>query len=142
MTALMERTGKVNNTYNNRIEKQIVKRAEIWLADLRGTTGKEQTGVRPFLITQNDKGNYYSPVTTGVPITSATTKSKFVPTHVKLDKRKCGLEHDSIALVEQLKSIDQDRLICKISDVDEETMRKIELAIMTNNGFEYLIGKR
>ena len=104
----------------------IVSRGEVWYADLSPVVGSEQGGLRPILIVQNDVGNRHAPTTIGVPITSRFTK-KPLPTHIPL--ADCGLSKDSIALCEQVRTIDKMRLKNKIGQVDEETITALNKAL-------------
>jgi mRNA-degrading endonuclease toxin of MazEF toxin-antitoxin module len=79
----------------------IVRRGEIFFAELNPVQGSEQGGTRPVLVVQNDIGNQYSPTTIVVAITSQINKAK-LPTHVELPKEKTGLDKDSVILAEQV----------------------------------------
>ena len=87
----------------------IVKRGDIYYADLRPVVGSEQGGVRPVLIIQNDMGNRYSPTVICAAITSQLHKAK-LPTHVALDAHRYGIVKDSVILLEQVRTIDKSRL--------------------------------
>ena len=76
----------------------IVKRGDIYYADLRPVIGSEQGGLRPVLIIQNDMGNRYSPTVICAAITSQLHKAK-LPTHVALDAHKYGIVKDSVILL-------------------------------------------
>ena len=84
------------------------KRREIYFADLGVNNGSEQGGVRPVLIIQNDIGNKYSPTVIVACITSKINKAK-LPTHIEIGKES-GLLHNSLVLMEQIKTIDKKRL--------------------------------
>lgn len=71
--------------------------------------GSEQGGVRPVLIIQNDVGNRHSPTVICAAITSRMNKAK-LPTHVELSARKSDMIKDSVILLEQLRTIDKQRL--------------------------------
>lgn len=113
--------------------KNHVKRMEIYYADMRATTGSEQTGRRPVLIIQNDLGNRFSPTTIVLAISSSMTKAK-LPTHVELDPNSTGLEKKSVLLAEQIRTIDELRLLEYVGTVDEETKKKIERALSISVG--------
>ena len=87
----------------------VIRRGDIFYADLRPVIGSEQGGVRPVLIIQNDVGNRHSPTVICAAITSQMNKAK-LPTHVELDSRKYDLVKDSVVLLEQLRTIDKKRL--------------------------------
>lgn len=100
-------------------QKVECKRYDIWFAELsKNSTGSVQRGRRPVLIVQNDIGNKYS---TTVMVASITTqKKKPMPTHVELDARDCGLKTNSIAMFEQVTTIEKDQLMFKIGSAPEE----------------------
>ena len=87
----------------------IVKRGDIFYADLSPVIGSEQGGVRPVLVVQNDVGNKYSPTVIAAAITSKINKAK-LPTHIELDAKQYGLSRDSVILLEQVRTIDKQRL--------------------------------
>ena len=105
----------------------IVKRGDIYYADLRPVVGSEQGGVRPVLIIQNDIGNKYSPTVIVLAITSRP--KKVIPTHVSIEKNIKGIEKDSIILVEQVRTIDKERLIKKLGTLDFKKMQEVKKAL-------------
>lgn len=110
-----------------------VVRGDIFYADLSPVVGSEQGGVRPVLVVQNDVGNRYSPTVIIAAITSQLTKAK-LPTHIELNKDKFNLMKDSVVLLEQLRTLDKRRLKEKITQIDENTMKKVDVAIMISLG--------
>lgn len=106
----------------------IIHRGDIYYADLRPVMGSEQGGIRPVLIIQNDIGNRHSPTVICVAITSKMNKAK-LPTHVELEASKYGLVKDSVVLLEQLRTIDKQRLKDKVCQLDGEIMEKIDKAL-------------
>jgi mRNA interferase MazF len=110
-----------------------VKRGDLFYADLSPVVGSEQGGVRPVIVVQNDIGNKYSPTIIVVPVTSQTNKAK-LPTHVRLSGNKFGLPKNSVALLEQLRTIDKKRLRDKIGSFDKNVMMKIDDAIAISVG--------
>lgn len=110
-----------------------VKRGDIYYADLSPVVGSEQGGVRPVLIIQNDVGNKYSPTVIAAAITSQHDKSN-LPTHIKLQADGCGLSKDSIVLLEQVRTIDKQRLKEKMGSLDSGSMNKINQAISVSFG--------
>ena len=102
----------------------IIKRGDIFYADLRPVIGSEQGGIRPVLIIQNDTGNRHSPTVIVAAITSKMSKAK-LPTHIRIDKNKCDIIKDSVILLEQLRTIDKQRLKDKVCHLDEEMMGTI-----------------
>lgn len=109
----------------------VVYRGEVYYADLSPVIGSEQGGLRPVLIIQNDIGNMHSPTTIIAPITGRLTK-KPLPTHVPLSN--CGLAKDSIALCEQLRTIDKKRLKGKLGSMDEKDKAVLDRAIEISLG--------
>lgn len=114
--------------------ENLIKRGEIYYADLSPVVGSEQGGVRPVLIIQNDVGNKFSPTVIVAAITSQLSKAK-IPTHVELSAKEYKLPKDSVVLLEQIRTIDKRRLKEKISALDNQKMRAINLAILVSLGF-------
>ena len=106
----------------------IIHRGDIYYADLRPVIGSEQGGVRPVLIIQNDVGNRHSPTVICAAITSKMNKAK-LPTHVELEASRYDLMKDSVVLLEQLRTIDKQRLKDKICRLDSEILKKVDRAL-------------
>lgn len=106
----------------------MIKRGEIYFAQLNPVIGSEQGGLRPVLVVQNDIGNQYSPTTIVLAITSQINKAK-LPTHVELKAETYGLERDSVVLTEQIRTIDKKRLKQRIAVLNDETMDKVDQAL-------------
>ena len=106
----------------------IIRRGDIYYADLRPVVGSEQGGVRPVLIIQNDIGNKHSPTVICAAITSKMNKAK-LPTHVELSAKQCDMVKDSVILLEQLRTIDKQRLREKICHIDVELQEKVDTAL-------------
>ncbi|MGI6064938.1 MAG: type II toxin-antitoxin system PemK/MazF family toxin [Bacillota bacterium] len=111
----------------------IIKRGEVFYAELNPVQGSEQGGTRPVLVVQNDIGNQYSPTTIILAITSQINKAK-LPTHVELPKEKTGLERDSVILAEQVRTIDKSRLQHKVTVLSNEIMEKVNRAVEISLG--------
>jgi len=105
-----------------------VRRGDIFYADLRPVVGSEQGGVRPVLVIQNDIGNRFSPTVIVAAITSQINKAK-LPTHVELPAGAYGLERDSVILLEQIRTIDKQRLLERVAHLDQGVMRRVDVAI-------------
>lgn len=105
-----------------------VLRGDIFFANLNPVIGSEQGGLRPVLIVQNDIGNTYSPTTIVAAVTSRIKRAK-LPTHVELAANRYRLERDSVVLLEQIRTIDKQRLQEKIAHLDEEAMARIDKAL-------------
>ena len=106
----------------------VIKRGDIFYADLRPVTGSEQGGIRPVLVIQNDIGNKHSPTLICAAITSRMNKAK-LPTHVELGAKRCSLIKDSVILLEQLRTIDKQRLREKICHIDEKLQERVDEAL-------------
>lgn len=106
----------------------IIKRGDIYYADLRPVVGSEQGGVRPVLIIQNDVGNKHSPTVICAAITSKMNKAK-LPTHVELNTRRCAMVKDSVILLEQLRTIDKRRLKDKVCHLDQDVLKEVNRAL-------------
>ena len=113
---------------NWRVKELVIKRGDIFYADLRPVVGSEQGGVRPVLIIQNDIGNRHSPTVICAAITSKM-KAK-LPTHVEIDAGRYGVVKDSVILLEQVRTIDKSRLKEKVCHLDEDILKKIDRALL------------
>ena len=111
----------------------IIKRGDVFYADLSPVIGSEQGGVRPVLIIQNDIGNKYSPTVIVAAITAQIQKAK-IPTHIEVDADIYGLERNSVILLEQLRTIDKQRLTDKITHLSVELMGKVDESICISLG--------
>jgi mRNA interferase MazF len=111
----------------------VIKRGDIYYADLSPVIGSEQGGVRPVLVVQNDVGNKYSPTVIAAAITSQINKAK-LPTHIEIGALEYGLAKDSVILLEQIRTIDKRRLREKIGHLDEELMEKVNNALEISFG--------
>lgn len=111
----------------------IIKRGDIFYADLSPVVGSEQGGVRPVLIVQNDIGNKYSPTVICAAITSQINKAK-LPTHIEIDAEQYALVKDSVVLLEQVRTIDKKRLKEKICHLDAELMEKVNRGLNISLG--------
>lgn len=105
-----------------------MKRGDIYYADLRPVIGSEQGGIRPVLIIQNDIGNRHSPTIICAAITSRMNKAN-LPTHIELQAGRYDMMKDSVILLEQLRTIDKQRLKEKICHIDEELLEKVDCAL-------------
>ncbi len=112
----------------------VVKRGDMFYADLSPVVGSEQGGIRPVLIIQNDVGNMHSPTVIAAAITSQRGKAR-LPTHIEINSTENGLKSDSIVLAEQIRTIDKSRLKEKIGHVDDaKIMSKINNALGVSFG--------
>ncbi len=106
----------------------IIRRGDVYYADLRPVVGSEQGGIRPVLIIQNDIGNRHSPTVICAAITSKMNKAK-LPTHVELEATAYHMAKDSVILLEQLRTIDKKRLKDKVCHLDASILEKIDSAL-------------
>ena len=111
----------------------MVKRGDIYYADLSPVVGSEQGGMRPVLIVQNDTGNRHSPTVLAAAITSQTGKAK-LPTHIELSGHSVGLNRDSVILLEQIRTLDKSRLRERLGRLDESTMYAVDNALAVSFG--------
>ena len=112
----------------------MIKRGELYYADLSPIVGSEQGGVRPILIVQNDTGNKYSPTIIAAAITSQLNKAR-LPTHIEISARDFGLSKDSVILLEQIRTLDKKRLKERIGELTPVTMKKVNVALLISLGF-------
>jgi len=110
-----------------------ISRGDIFFADLSPVIGSEQGGVRPVLVVQNDVGNKFSPTVIVVAITSRISKAQ-LPIHVEVTREDHGLDRDSVILCEQIRTIDKERLRERVAHLAEETMAKVDDALMISLG--------
>ncbi len=113
----------------------IVKRGDLFYADLSPVVGSEQGGVRPILVVQNDVGNKYSPTVIAAAVTSKINKAK-MPTHIEISAATYGLVKDSVILAEQIRTIDKRRLKEKIGHADSMLMNRVDRALAVSFALE------
>ena len=111
----------------------IVRRGDIYFADLSPVVGSEQGGIRPVLIVQNDVGNKHSPTVICAAITSQMNKAK-LPTHIELQAMRYGLPKESVVLLEQVRTLDKQRLRQRMGQVDNDVMQRVDAAIAVSFG--------
>ena len=106
----------------------VIRRGDIYYADLRPVIGSEQGGIRPVVVIQNEAGNRHSSTVIIAAITSKLNKAK-LPTHVELDSRCCDIAKDSVILLEQLRTIDKLRLKEKVCHLEGNIVDRINDAL-------------
>lgn len=111
----------------------MIKRGELYYADLSPVVGSEQGGVRPVLVVQNDIGNKHSPTVIAAAVTSKLTKAK-LPTHIELSASSYGLKTNSVVLLEQIRTLDKRRLKERIGELSKSTMELIDNALAISLG--------
>lgn len=112
-----------------------VRRGDIFYADLSPVVGSEQGGIRPVLIVQNDVGNKYSPTVIAAAITSRRFKAN-LPTHIRVGVTASGLMRDSIILLEQVRTLDKQRLKEKMGALDAAEMARVDRALSVSLGIQ------
>lgn len=105
-----------------------MKRGDVYMAGLDPVTGSEQGGFRPVVIVQNDRGNLHAPTVIAVPITASTRKPA-LPTHAPIPAGEAGLWRDSIALCEQVRTLEKTRLARHVGTLSSERLREVERAL-------------
>ncbi|WP_461217928.1 type II toxin-antitoxin system PemK/MazF family toxin [Lapidilactobacillus salsurivasis] len=113
--------------------EQEIKRGDIFFADLSPVVGSEQGGLRPVLIIQNDTGNHFSPTVIIAAITAKISKPR-LPTHVGLTPDPDGVERDSVVLLEQVRTIDKQRLRAQVSHLEPARMALVDQALLISLG--------
>lgn len=109
-----------------------LKRGEIWYACLDPVIGSEQGGTRPVLILQNDKGNMFSPTVVVAAITGKTEKKRGMPIHIPIS---CpGLKKESVVLLEQVRTLDRQRIDRYVGKLNCEDLRKVSDALRISLG--------
>ena len=106
----------------------MIRRGDIFYADLSPVVGSEQGGVRPVLVIQNNVGNRHSPTVICAAITSKMNKAK-LPTHIEIDSTEYDIVKDSVILLEQLRTIDKRRLKDKVCHLDQAMLDKVNHAL-------------
>lgn len=121
-------------------ESNGIRRGDIYYADLSPVVGSEQGGIRPVLILQNNIGNKYSPTVIAAAITSRTDKTK-LPTHIEVTgdilpggMTACGLQKNSVILLEQMRTLDKKRLRERMGRLDDGLMSQVDSAIQISLG--------
>ncbi len=112
----------------------MVKRGELYYADLSPVIGSEQGGVRPVLVVQNDVGNKFSPTVIAAAVTSQLSKAR-LPTHIELAAIDFGLAKDSVVLLEQIRTLDKKRLKERIGELPEGLMQRVNNGLLISLGF-------
>ncbi|MFI3168388.1 MAG: type II toxin-antitoxin system PemK/MazF family toxin [Faecalibacterium sp.] len=110
-----------------------IHRGEVFYADLSPVVGSEQGGIRPVLIVQNEIGNRHSPTVIAAAITSKLDKSK-LPTHIGIRAESTGLAKDSIVLLEQIRTIDKQRLRERAGQITPEDQQRVDEALDVSLG--------
>jgi len=115
------------------------RRGEVYLVNFDPTLGAEIRKTRPALILQNDIANRHSPITTVAAITSQFDEPLY-PTEVLIRAREGGLQTDSVALLNQIRSMDRQRLVRRLGRLSPATMERVDRALMISLGLVRLQG--
>ncbi len=107
---------------------QEIMRGDVYYADLDPVVGSEQGGVRPVLVVQNDVGNLHSPTVIVAAITTKLTKHR-LPTHVFLAAADSGIAKNSMILLEQVRTIDKQRLRQRVTHLGAPVMKRVDHAL-------------
>ena len=113
----------------------MVKRGDIYFADLSPVIGSEQGGIRPVLVIQNNLGNHFSPTIIVAAITAKMAKPK-LPTHIGIPSNGTGIERDSVILLEQIRTIDKSHLKEKVCHLEPCLMAEVDAALRISVGIE------
>ena len=113
----------------------IIKRGDILLANLNPIRGSEQGNIRPVLVVQNNVSNEYSPTLIITPFTSKL-QTKIHITNVPVSIKESRLQKDSSILCNQIRTIDKSRVIKKVSSLDNEVMKRVDLALKRSLGLD------
>jgi len=113
----------------------MIRRGELYYADLSPVVGSAQGGVRPVLVVQNDVGNKFSPTVIAAAVTSKLDKAR-LPTHIEISAAAYGLSRDSVILLEQIRTIDKRRLKERIGLLPPTLMKRVDRALYISLGFE------
>ncbi len=112
----------------------MVKRGEIWLADMNPVRGSEQAGRRPIIIFQNNLINRFTSTSIAIPLTTNVRRAA-LPSCIKIPKGEGGLARDSVALCHQLRVLDKLRLKRKLGSIDIKYISAIESCVLFTLGF-------
>ena len=114
--------------------EQTYRRGDVFTADLGSGIGSEQQGVRPVIVIQNDVGNQHSPTVIVAPMTTQGRKKHELPTHCFFDKVE-GLNEPSMAILEQIRTIDKKRLSKKLGRLTDSQMEEINQGLLISLGY-------
>jgi mRNA interferase MazF len=109
------------------------KRGEVYLVNFDPTIGSEVKKTRPALILQNNIANQYSPITIVAAITSRFDE-RLYPTEVLIESKEGGLKTDSVVLLNQIRSVDRQRLIKRMGVLEPETLANVDNALQISLG--------
>ena len=100
---------------------------EVWLVDIPNAIGHQQKGIRPFVVTSNNKRNKFSPTIKGITLTSRIYKKS--PVHVLIRKSEATfLACDSVVNCEEVTTINKTQIIKKLGSLTKEQLLRIAVA--------------
>mgnify|MGYP004484222529 CR=1 FL=1 len=111
----------------------MIKRGDIFFADLDPVIGSEQGGFRPVIVIQNNTGNFFSPTVIAAAVSSA--RKNDMPTHIKMGSSKL-FPKNSVILCEQIRTIDKSRLREYVGSVDAKLMKAVDKALKVSIGVD------
>ncbi|KAM3114873.1 type II toxin-antitoxin system PemK/MazF family toxin [Phormidesmis sp. 146-33] len=112
----------------------LLKRGEIWLADLNPTQGSEQAGIRPVIIFQNDLVSQFSSTTIAIPLTTNQRRAA-LPICLLIKQGDGGLSQDSVALCFQMRVLDKTRMIRRLGQLSLEVIASLEEVVLLTLGY-------
>lgn len=107
------------------------RRGEIYFADLDPHYGSEQGGKRPVIVIQNNTGNKFAPTVIVAAVTSKVSKKPNQPTHVLIEQNP-AFSRPSVALLEQIFTIDKERIQRLLGQTTPDEMYQINEALMNS----------
>ncbi len=113
----------------------LLKRGEVWLANLNPTQGSEQAGIRPVIVFQNDIISQFSTTTITIPFTTNQRRAA-LPICLLIQKGEAGLAQDSVALCFQMRVLDKTRLTRKLGQLNPETLAQLEDVVLLTLGYD------
>ena len=113
------------------------RRGEIYLVGFDPTVGHEIRKTRPALVVQNDISNRYSPITIVAAISSQFSDPPF-PREVVIDPEDSGLQKRSAVVLNQIRSVDRQRLAKRLGSLSTQTMRRVDEALKISLGLTEL----
>lgn len=108
--------------------ERMIRRGDIFYAELNPVIGSEQGGTRPVLVISNNTGNRHSPTVIVAAITSRVHTKAKLPTHTEVSDFE-GLDKDSVVLLEQIRTIDKQRLKQYMGLMPDNIMARVDKAL-------------
>lgn len=103
----------------------MVNKWEIYYCNLNPTQGSEQQGIRPVLVISNDVVNHLLPVSTVLTLSSIKPGDKIYPTEIELPAKLTGLPKDSVAMVQQIRTVAHSRLDNKAGEIIDSSLQDL-----------------